>query len=269
MANPQLSIIITHYKTPHLLLSCLKAIEENLNNIKYEVFVSDSEANAGTAFLIQYHHPKVKHLAFKRNVGYARLVNKGLDNAQGRFILILNADTVIEDENAIKKMMDFLENNKQVGIVGPKLINIDGTLQKSFFKEYTLNSVLARRTLWKKTHWGKRALEKFELQKKKKDKPFKVDWVMGSAMMTTRELVNEIGKLDTRYFMYFEDVDWCRRFREAGYQVYYLPNAKIRHFHLKESDSKKGIIDIFTNKLTRIHILSYFKYLIKWRLQKA
>lgn len=269
MKTLQLSIIITYYQTPHFLLNCLKAIQENLNSIKYEVFVCDAEANAGTAFLIQYNHPKVQHLAFKKNVGYARLVNKGIENAQGRFILILNADTVIEDENSIKRMMKFLEENERAGIVGPKLINIDGTFQKSFFREYTLGAVLARRTLWKKTRWGKKALEEFEFQKKKKNTPFEVDWIMGSAMMTKKELIDKIGKLDTRYFMYFEDVDWCRRFREAGYKVYYLPNAQIRHFHLKESDSKKGILDILANKLTRIHILSYFKYLIKWNLKKS
>jgi len=83
--------------------------------------------------------------------------------------------------------------------------------------------------------------------------------------MTKKELVGKIGMLDERYFMYFEDVDWCRKFREKGYNIYYLPQAAIKHFHLKSSDSKKGIIDIFTNRLTRTHIISYIKYLWKWR----
>jgi len=265
MANIELSIIITHYKTPHLLLSCLESIEKNLKSINYEVFVSDSEANEGTAFLIKYHHPNVNHLAFRKNVGYAKLVNEGLKNAKGKFILILNADTVIEDEKSLRVMIKYLEENKDVGIVGPKLINIDESIQKSYFKEYTLGSVLARRTVWKKTHWGKRALENFEAQKESKDKSLKVDWLMGSALMTKKEYVKKIGLMDERYSMYFEDVDWCRRFREMGYKIVYLPEATIRHFHLKESDSKRGIIDIFTNKLTRIHIMSYFKYLWKWR----
>ncbi len=262
--NPELSIIITHYKTPHLLLGCLESIEKKLENIDYEVFVSDSEANEGTAFLIKYHHPNVKHLAFRKNVGYARLVNEGLKNTKGKFILILNADIVIENEKSVKAMIEFLDKRKNIGIVGPKLINIDGSTQKSYFKEYTLGSILARRTIWKKTHWGKRALEKFELQKEPKDMPLQVDWLMGSAIMTKKEYIKKVGLMDERYFMYFEDVDWCRRFRKASYKIVYLPEAIIRHFHLKQSDSKRGIIDIFTNKLTRIHITSYIRYLWKW-----
>jgi len=265
MANIELSIIITHYKTPHLLLGCLESIEKKIKSINYEIFVADSEANEGTAFLIKYHHPNVNHLAFRKNVGYARLVNEGLKNAKGQFILILNADIVIESEKSLKEMMNFLEEHKNTGIVGPKLINIDGSIQKSYFREYTLGSVLARRTIWKKTPWGKRALEKFEIQKKPKDKPLAVDWLMGSAIMTKKEYVKKVRPMDERYFMYFEDVDWCKRFRKAGYKIIYLPKAIIRHFHLKESDSERGIIDILTNKLTRIHIISYLKYLWKWR----
>ncbi len=265
MKKIELSIIITHYKTPHLLLGCLESIKKNLKGINYEVFVADSEANEGTAFLIKYHHPEVNHLAFRKNVGYARLVNEGLKNVKGQFILILNADIVIENEKSIKEMMKFLEEHKNTGIVGPELINIDGSIQKSYFKEYSLGAVLARRTCWNKTRWGKSALEKFEFQKATKNEPLKVDWIMGSAMMTKKELVGKIGMLDERYFMYFEDVDWCRKFREKGYNIYYLPQAAIKHFHLKSSDSKKGIIDIFTNRLTRTHIISYIKYLWKWR----
>jgi hypothetical protein len=263
--NPELSIIITHYKTPRLLLGCLNSIEKNLKSVDYEIFVSDSEANEGTAFLIKYHHPNVKYLAFRKNVGYARLVNEGLKNAKGKFVLILNADIVIENEKSVKKMMEFLDKHKNIGIVGPKLINIDGSIQKSYFKEYSLSAVFARRTCWNRTCWGKRALEKFEIQKAPKKEPLKVDWVMGSAIMTKKELINEIGLMDERYFMYFGDVDWCRKFREEGYDIYYLPQTAIKHFHLKASDSKKGIIDIFTNRLTRIHIVSYIKYLWKWR----
>jgi hypothetical protein len=268
MTKPELSIIITHYKTPHLLLSCLKSIKENITSIEHEVFVCDSEANTGTAFLIKYHHPEIEHLAFRKNAGYAKLVNEGLKRAKGEFILILNADTVIDDEKSILEMMKYLNENKGVGLVGPKLINIDDSIQKSYFKEYTLGAVLARRTFWKKTFWGKRALEKFEFQKTGKNEPFEVDWIMGSAMMTKKEYVGKIGLMDERYFMYFEDVDWCHRFRDQGFKVYYLPRATIRHFHLKASDSKRGIVDIFTNKLTRTHIASYIKYLLKWRCHK-
>jgi len=265
MKKSELSIIITHYNTPHLLLGCLDSIAKKITKTSYEVFVADSEASTGTAFLIKYHHPKVKHLAFHKNAGYAKLVNEGLKNVKGKYILILNADTVIENEQSIVKMMRCLEKDKEVGIVGPKLLNIDDSVQKSYFKEYTLGSVLARRTVWKKTPWGKRSLEEFENKEISQKKPSSVDWLMGSALMTTKSLVDKIGPMDDRYFMYFEDVDWCRRFREEGYKVIYFPEAVLRHFHLKESDSKKGVFDIFTNQLTRIHVMSYLKYLVKWK----
>jgi len=265
MKKRLLSIIITHYKTPHLLMGCLDAIKENLKTLNYEVFVSDSEANRGTAFLLKHHHPKVNHLAFRKNVGYAKLVNAGLEKSKGDFVLILNADTIIEEEKTIMLLMSYLDKNKEVGLVGPKLINIDGSLQKSYFKDYTFGAVLARRTIWKKTPWGKRSLEKFEIKKESPNHAFSVDWLMGSALMTRKDCIKKVGPMDERYFMYFEDVDWCRRFREKGYEVKYLPKAQLRHFHFKSSDSKRGLLDVLTNKLTRTHIFSYIKYLLKWR----
>jgi N-acetylglucosaminyl-diphospho-decaprenol L-rhamnosyltransferase len=268
MKNPELSIIITHYKTPHLLLGCLDSIAKNITKTSCEIFIADSEATTGTAFLIKYHHPKVIHLAFRKNAGYAKLVNEGLKNAQGKHILILNADTVVEDEKSLRAMIEYLENNKDVGIVGPKLLNIDDSVQKSYFKEYTLGAVLARRTIWRRTSWGKKALNEFENKKTYQKESLEVDWLMGSALMTTKKLVDKVGLMDERYFMYFEDVDWCRSFRFVGYKIIYLPKAVIRHFHLKESDSKKGLFDILTNRLTRIHIMSYLKYLAKWKNSK-
>jgi len=254
-----LSIIITHHNTPELLDLCLQSIKNTVKKIEHEIIVVDSEAQERTQELLQEKYPKAKLIPFKKNVGYSKIVNVGLKKAKGDFILILNADIIVLEE-AVSKMLKYIKKHDNVGIIGPQLIDFTGNVQNSSFAFPDLGTILARRTFLGKTKWGKRKVDKF-IQS--------VDWVQGSAMMIRKSALKRVGLLDDRFFMYFEDTDWCRRFWQKGYKVVYLPAAKMAHYYHRTSKRLGPVLDIVFNRYARIHIISALKYFWKYRSSKS
>ena len=260
-----LSIIVTHYRTPVLLKSCLESIKKNIDNLEYEIIILDSQAEKEYKELVKDIFPQVKYIPFSENISnYAKLVNVGLNEIRGEYVLILNHDIVILN-NAINKLLDFLEENPEVGLVGPQLLTFGNEIQDSCFRFPTIGTMAARRTFLGKTNWGKKKIDQFLMKDKDLNLPTKVDWLQGSAMMVRKEAIIKVGLWDERFNRYFEDTDWCRRFWEKRYQVVYSPIAKVSHYYGRHSKKWGGFIDIFLNKYTRMHILSFLKYLIKWR----
>jgi len=263
-----LSIIITHHRTIILLKLCLKSILENIGNIDYEIIIVDSQTKSDIEDLIEgktfnKYRDKIKLISFSENVGYAKLVNTGVKSSKGDNILILNADIIIL-KGSIQEMDNFMKNNPKAGIIGPQLLTFSNQVQNSYFKFPTFGAILARRTFLGKFKWGKNKLNYF-LMNKEDSSAKKVDWVQGSAMFIRKEAINKIGLMDERYFMYFEDTDWCRRFWQNGYQVFYLPSAKMSHYYYRASKKWNSFLDVLFNKYTRIHLISAFKYFWKWR----
>lgn len=242
-----LSIIITHHRTPELLALCLKSIQENIGDVKHEIIVVDSESKK------EIQAPKV--VAFKKNLGYSKIVNAGIKQAKGDYILILNADIVVL-KDSIQEMIKYMEENPDIGILGPQLLDSSDNIQISCFTNPSLGTILARRTLFGKTGLGKKILRQFTISDWDRKSIRKVDWIQGSAMMVWKKAIKKAGLLDERFFMYFEDVDWCRRFGESGYKVVYFPKAQMIHYYQRRS--KK------LNKYTLIHIISALKYFWKY-----
>jgi len=259
-----LSIIITHYKTPVLLNLCLDSIKENIKGIDYEIIVVDSESELSSREAITRKLPEAKIVRFSKNVGYAKLVNSGIESSKGEYLLFLNADIIIS-KNAVEQMIDFIKNHPQVGIVGPQLLGFNNLPQKSCFRFPTLASIIARRTFLGKTKWGKKKLDHFLMNDIDLSSPRPVDWIQGSAMLTKKEYAQKVGGWDERFFIYLEDTDWCRRFWQKGYQIVYLPSAKVFHYYGRASKKWGGFLDAFLNKYTWIHLISAGKYFLKWR----
>lgn len=267
----KLSIIINHHRTTETLLKCLDALKREIKTVEYEIIVTDSEAEEGTAGLLAAKYPEVIYIAHEKNVGFSKIVNSAIEKARGDYFFIINADIILKNEKSLIDMIDYLEKREDTGVAGPKLLNIGGSIQQSHFREYTPLTILARRTLFGKTSLGKKYLGRFSYKDKAGglNKPLEVEWLMGSALLLERKRLEKIGgKFDERFFMYFEDADLCRRFREAGLKVVYYPLAEMTHYHGKASVGGKGIFDIFGNRLTRVHIASYLKYLWKWRVER-
>lgn len=260
-----LSIIITHYKTPILLKLCLQSVKENIAKIKFETIVVDSQTDGRTKELIgEELASQITLLSFKKNLGYARCVNAGLKKAKGEYILILNADILV-GPGSISKMLAFIKENPQVGIVGPKLLGFNNKTQSSCFRYPSLSIVLARRTPLGKTNWGKKKLNHFLYQDLDLSVNQEVDWVQGSAIMTSKKAVSQVGLMDERFFYYLEDTDWCRRFWQNGYKVVYWPEVHMWHYHGRHSKKKNNFIfDALFNKYGWFHIINLFKFLWKW-----
>ena len=272
MSKPSISIIITNYRTPDKLEKCLRLILSHHLDDDFrfwEIIVADSGTIAEEKKKIVSAFPQITFLESKENIGYSRGVNRALKIAQGENILVINSDIFITGD-IFSGMVKFLEENKDVGIVAPRLENVDGGHQYSAFRFYNLWIILARRTFLGKTKMGKKIIDRFTMKKEvaqsiRENKPLDVDWLMGSAFLFRKKLIGQIGYFDERFFMYFEDVDWCRRIKRAGYRVVYLPNYQIIHYHLQASCKSGGIREILTNKYTRIHISSWLKYCWKWK----
>jgi len=176
--------------------------------------------------------------------------------------LILNADIIVLHD-AIKQMFDYMEKHKKVAVLAPQLLDFTNNIQFSCFSNPTIKSIIARRTFFRKLKWGKNILNKFTI--KDLDKTREIDWAQGSALMVRKKAINEIGLMDERFFMYFEDADWCRRFWKNGYKVIYYPKAKMVHYYHRASKKFGPILDVFLNKQSRIHIHSALKYFKKWK----
>jgi len=262
--NPELSIIITSYKNPAVLRLCLESISKNIFLKNYEILVLDSATEEDTEMMMRESFPEIRFFSHFENLGFARLVNRGLKKAKGDFLLILNADIIIEKKSA-DILIEYLKSNPAVGIVGPKLMNFDGRVQPSRFRFYTPLIILLRRTPLGRLGFAKKKIDKFLYKNADPNKPQEVDWIMGSAMMTRRETARKIGLMEENFgFMYFEDVDWCRRFWENGFKVVFYPYVKMFHYHGKGSASSGALKAVIFNKLTREHIKSALKYFWKY-----
>lgn len=263
----ELSIIITNYKNPNLLKLCIDSIIKNVKKVEYEIIVADSATEEDTEMLMRENYPNVKFFPFEENVGFQKLVKTGIENSSGEFLLILNGDILIRDE-AVEKMLDYLKLNPAVGMLGPKLLNFNGTSQDSCFRFYKPVTIVYRRTVLGRFSFAKKHLDWFLMRDCDLTKPCEVDWLMGSATMIPKKALEKVGLLDPRFFMYMEDVDWCRRFWENKFKVVFFPLAEMLHYHGKGSGKSGFFQSIFLNKLTWIHISSGVKYFSKYWSKK-
>lgn len=263
MSNLELSIIVTNYKNPDLLKICLNSIKENVRDVNYEIIVVDSDTGEDTELMMREDFPNVNFFPFFKNIGFQQLVKKGLKKSMADYILILNGDILVK-KKSVEKLFDYLKNHQSVGMIGPKLFSFNEKFQASCFRFYKPITIIYRRTFLGKLWFAKKHLDWFLMKDYDHKKIRKVDWLMGSAFMVSRKAVKKVGYMDIRFFMYMEDVDWCRRFWESGLTVVYYPEAQMLHYHGKGSGNKNFLHSIFLNKLTWIHITSALKYFKKY-----
>ncbi len=267
-----LSIIIVHYKNIELLKLCLKSIRDSLatENLDYETLVVDSEAQTENEAIILESFPETKYFPFKKNIGYAGGVNCGIEKSSGQYLLILNPDIILAKE-AIPKMLAYIQQHPEVGLLGPRLLGFNGEIQNSRFRFYRPWTILYRRTWLGQSRFGQRELKCFNLTDLNPLEQTCPDWIMGSAMLTSREAIAKVGPMDERFFLYFEDVDWARRFWENGFKVMYFPEAVMWHYHQRSSRAGFDFLDFFLRREARWHLASAFKYFLKhgWRYQSG
>lgn len=265
----ELTIAINGYKTPELLKLCLRSIFEKLANspLDFEVIVTDSATEEDTEMLVREEFPAVRFFPFKENVGFKTLINTSLKEANGAYIFLINSDIVLSDDT-VPSMLQYMKTHPDIGLLAPKQLNFNGTFQQSCYRFYRPQTILYRRTWFSRFAFAKKHLRWFTMSDCDLTKPLSVDWVIGSAMLVSRQAVEKIGEMDDRFFMYMEDVDWCRRFWEQGQKVVYYPDAFVYHYHAKGSARGGFFSSLLFNKLTWYHIKSALYYFSKYRDKK-
>lgn len=224
-----LSIVIPHLNRKRSLHKCLSSIPQAAETVSHEVIVVDNGSTDGSQEMLRDAFPKVRLLQNEINEGFGRATNRGFRLAQGRYFLCLNNDTTLLP-HSLRILTSFMEKNPEAGVSGGKILNRDGTLQpsaRSFpgFETAFFNRSSFLTRLFPKNAFSRRYL----LSDWDHKSPRQVDWISGSFFMIRRSLTEKIGFFDERFFLYCEDVDYCRRAKKAGYRVFYVPEAQIIH----------------------------------------
>ena len=253
----QLSIVLVNYKTPKQLCECIDTIYKSYKEAD-DIIVIDNDSQDESIDLVRKTFPEVRVVASRLNGGFAMAANWGFNLARHDTILLLNPDILVQN-NAIQKLYDALHSDSSIGIVASKLLNFDGTLQYSCFRFHKFMTPFYRRTVLGKWGPGKKELARFEMTDWDHNDQRDIDWALGGSLMIKREVLEKIGLMDDRYFLYFEDVDLCRTVWENGYRVVYVPDAIMMHEHQRLSAHHTGLKSLF-NRVTRIHIRSWMKY---------
>lgn len=227
-----LSVVIVNWNVHELLRRCLLSLSKGDT---LEVIVVDCASSDGSVEMVRREFPWVRLIASDENLGYARGNNLGVTRATGRYVLILNPDTEIVGD-ALTRMVHYLDAHPMVGALGPGLRYPDGALQSSRRRFPTLATAFCESTLLHQWFPKNRVARRYHMSDRPADAPQQVDWLVGAALMIRREAWQQAGPLDEGFFMYFEELDWCRRCRAAGWEIHYLPAAQIVHHEGKSSE---------------------------------
>jgi GT2 family glycosyltransferase len=227
--KPVVSVCIVTYQARDMLQDCLHSLAEN-TDLAYEVIVVDNGSQDGVDALLAAEFPDVRYSQNESNLGYTRPMNQALKQGCGHYLLQLNPDTLILPE-ALDRLVSFMDARPEIGVCGPKVLNRDMTLQKSCRRGEPTPLAVFSYFLGLSARFPKsKFLGQYQLNYIDEDETHSVAGVSGSCMLIRREVFDQIGFLDERFFAYQEDADFCRRARQAGWQVYYYPQAQIIHF---------------------------------------
>jgi GT2 family glycosyltransferase len=232
-SDPTLTIIITCYNTRDLVQDCLNSIYKSPPSEPFEIVLVDDASSDGTSEMVRASFPDVHLLRNETNKNYSYANNRALDHARGRLLLLLNNDTIVPPL-ALDRMIAFLRDHPEAGMVGAKLLNEDGSIQWSVKAPLSASTALfGARSIVAKLFPGNRFTRQHLLHiDRDPTQPFVAGIVSGAGSMMPREVFEKVGRLDEQFF-YHVDADYCKRITEAGYKCYYLPTASIIHLNHK------------------------------------
>jgi GT2 family glycosyltransferase len=230
-----LSVVIVSWNTRELLRACLGSVFENACNLTVEVFVLDNASSDGSAAMVREHFPRVRLIENRNNVGFAAANNQVFPHCSADFVLLLNSDTVIID-SALQILVDFMQANPMAGAVGPRLLHPrlkmrvlgcghQPTLWREFNHQFGISRLVPHSRLFRGIHLFVGVHD---------DKVREVEWISGAALLVRNQVIKSVGGLNEQWFMYAEDMEWCRRIGAAGWKLYSVPYAVVEH-HLSAS----------------------------------
>jgi GT2 family glycosyltransferase len=254
------SVIIVNWNAAAMLRACLRALFASEGDPPREVIVVDNASTDGSLSAIIAEYPDLHIIQNAANVGFASAVNQGLRAAEGQYALIMNPDVILHP-CALPELIQFMATHLDAGIAGPRLLNPDGTVQGSARRDPSARTALFGRSapltqLFPNNPVSRQELPAFSVTG---DTPLEVDWLSGACLCARRAAWEQVGMLDEQFFLFWEDADWCLRFRRARWRVYYVPAATATHV-IGVSRAKRRL-----GALVDLHV-SAFRYYRKHRL---
>jgi GT2 family glycosyltransferase len=227
-----ISFIIVNWNTRDILINCLNSIYKTVKDIDFEVLVVDNNSTDGSQEAIKKRFPEANLIENKTNTGFAHANNQALKKMQGRYALLLNSDTILQD-GAVGNLLSFMNDFPKAGIAGAQLLNDDGSKQNSIDNFPSIETEIFNksflRLLFPNKYPGKR---------RSYNNPIEVDSVIGACMIVRKEAIDEVGVFDEDYFIFLEETDWCFRMHKNGWKVYHVPDARV--FHISGHSKKKA-----------------------------
>jgi GT2 family glycosyltransferase len=224
-----IDLIIVNYNSTRFALRCLESIRHMIEEQAVHVHLQDNGSCDGLEGIKEI-FPNVSLTRNQRNIGFARAVNKALKVSKSEYVVILNPDTVVTN-GFLSSSLEYMKEHEDVGVLGPAILNPDGSVQGSARAfPGVLTALFGRRAPLSKL-LPKNPITRANVLSRDSDgvTPLEVDWVSGACMVVRRKAVSEVGLLDSRFFLYWEDADWCRRMWAKGWKVVYFPSAKVIH----------------------------------------
>lgn len=235
--NVDVSILILNYNTCRLTMDCIRSVYESDTSFSYEIILIDNNSHDDSVEKISREFPGVTLIANKENVGFARGNNQGMEVASGRYVLLLNSDTVIR-RDTLETMVSFMDTRPDLGASGCKVILPDGSLDKACKRGFPTPAASFYYAFgFSRLFPDKPRFNGYQLGYLSPDEAYPVDCLVGAFMLVRRETIDRVGGLDETFFMYGEDLDWCYRIKEAGWGIYYYPQTSI--IHLKGGSARR------------------------------
>jgi len=239
---PDLSIIIVSWNCRDVLLNCLGSMSDGAGDISFETIVVDNQSDDGSAEAVTKAFPGVTLIANENNPGFAAANNQAIAIARGRHILLLNPDTVVE-KGTLAGLVAELDADESIGALGPTLLETDGSVQPSVRELPSFAAFCDRYTPLRTLRVCRRAYRRYKMKQFDYSRPADVPSLVGAAIAIPRRVLDDVGLLDERFFLYFEETDLCRRIAAAGYRVHYTPKVRIVHIgNVSASESTPGLL---------------------------
>jgi GT2 family glycosyltransferase len=223
------SVIVVAWNVRELLRNCLKSVFDQTEGISFEVIYVDNASKDGSVIMVREEFPSVKIIENDENLGFIKANNQAIEVARGRYVLLLNSDTLVLD-NAIAKTVGFADSQPEAAVIGCRVLNPDRTLQRTcFMYPSILNMFLSATHLYKvfprSRLFGRELMTWWDF-----DEVREVQTVCGCYSLVRRAAIQQVGVMDPTYFVYGDDPDWCYRFAQAGWKIMFTPDARIIHY---------------------------------------
>lgn len=258
----KLSFVILAYKEIDLVRLNIQNILALDLQIPYEIIYVDNGSVNGIPEMVEKLYPSVRIVLNGENLGHPAGNNRGIAAAKGEYVAMINPDIVLRSPEDIYNMLNFMDEQKDIAILGPKLHNVDGTVQNTCYRKYSKLTPVYRRTILGKLPSAKKDIDRHLMADFNHDKTIDCEWLLGAFFVLRKSAIEQFGLMDERLFIYFGDYEWCDRAHRNGWRtVYYHDTKEIYHYHQRESASGRFSFTQVLSYATRQHIKDWITYL--------